>query len=40
MHMFELDVTITKDGKLAVHHDASVARLCGQNRLISEINSH
>lgn len=28
--MFELDVCLTKDKKLVVHHDATLGRLCGK----------
>ncbi len=33
----ELDVHLTADGVLAVHHDDSLKRLCGVDRRISEI---
>ena len=32
----ELDVHLTKDQQLVVHHDNSLKRLCGDSRLISE----
>ncbi len=38
MHMFELDVCLTKDKKLIVHHDATLIRLCGKNHSISDVN--
>lgn len=31
VHMFELDVCLTKDGKLVVHHDARLTRTCGSD---------
>lgn len=31
LHMFELDVCLTKDKKLVVHHDATLSRLCGKS---------
>lgn len=34
-HMFELDLCVTKDGQLVVHHDASLRRTCGLNKDIS-----
>ena len=33
----ELDVHLTADGVLVVHHDDSLKRLCGVDRRISEI---
>lgn len=33
--MFELDVCLTKDKKLVVHHDSTLSRTCGINREIS-----
>ncbi len=33
----ELDVQLTRDGRLAVHHDPSLLRTCGQDRLISRM---
>lgn len=38
LHMFELDVCLTKDKKLVVHHDATLIRLCGKSHSIHEIN--
>lgn len=35
----ELDVHLTKDGRLAVLHDESLKRMCGADRLVSELNS-
>lgn len=35
---FELDVHITKDGKVVVAHDNNLNRLCGVDKLISETN--
>ncbi|MBR6572046.1 MAG: glycerophosphodiester phosphodiesterase [Clostridia bacterium] len=32
----ELDVQLTKDGKLVVHHDGSLQRVCGVDQLILE----
>ena len=32
----ELDVQLTKDGKLIVHHDGSLKRVCGVDRLIRD----
>jgi len=34
----ELDVQLTKDGKLVVHHDGSLKRVCGVDQLIREVN--
>lgn len=34
----ELDVQLTKDGKLVVHHDGSLKRVCGVDRLIREVD--
>ena len=34
-HMFELDLCVTKDDQLVVHHDASLRRTCGLNKDIS-----
>ena len=36
--MFELDVCLTKDKKIVVHHDANVNRTCGKNILIADCN--
>ena len=36
--MFELDVCLTKDKKLVVHHDATLMRLCGKALSIEETN--
>lgn len=36
--MFELDVCLTKDNQLVVHHDANLIRTCGRDILISECN--
>lgn len=33
----ELDVQLTKDGKLVVHHDGSLKRVCGVDKLIREV---
>ncbi|MBR3018628.1 MAG: glycerophosphodiester phosphodiesterase [Clostridia bacterium] len=35
----ELDVQLTADGELAVHHDASLLRTCGVDRKISEMTA-
>lgn len=32
----ELDVQLTRDGKLVVHHDGSLKRVCGVDKLIRE----
>lgn len=32
VHMFELDVCLTKDKKLVVHHDSSLSRTCGVSK--------
>lgn len=32
----ELDVQLTRDGQLVVHHDGSLRRICGVDRLIRE----
>ena len=32
----ELDVQLTHDGQLIVHHDASLGRVCGVNKLIKD----
>jgi glycerophosphoryl diester phosphodiesterase len=37
-HMFELDLVVTKDGKLIVHHDPSLRRTCGVNQEINQLN--
>ncbi len=34
----ELDVQLTKDGQLVVHHDGSLKRVCGVDKLIREVN--
>ena len=34
--MFELDVCLTRDKKLVVHHDAFLNRTCGKDIEISE----
>ena len=34
----ELDVQLTKDGKLVVHHDGSLKRVCGVDKLIREMD--
>ena len=36
--MFELDVCLTKDKQLVVHHDANVLRTCGEPIKISDCN--
>ena len=36
--MFELDVCLTKDKQLVVHHDANVLRTCGKPIAISDCN--
>ena len=36
--MFELDVCLTKDKQLVVHHDANVSRTTGKSIFISECN--
>ena len=38
-HMFELDVCITKDKKLVVHHDFHLNRLCGVDEEIQNLNA-
>jgi lysophospholipase D len=38
-HMFELDICVTKDGKLVVHHDTNLKRTCGVDKLINELTS-
>lgn len=35
----ELDVHLTRDGRLAVLHDESLKRMCGADRLVSELTS-
>lgn len=37
-HLFELDICITKDGKLVVHHDTNLRRTCGVNQEIPNLN--
>lgn len=37
-HMFELDICVTKDNQLVVHHDANLRRTCGVNKDIGELN--
>ncbi|MBN1777004.1 MAG: glycerophosphodiester phosphodiesterase [Clostridiales bacterium] len=32
----ELDVQLTRDNQLVVHHDASTARICGADRIITQ----
>lgn len=34
----ELDVQLTKDGRLVVHHDGSLKRVCGVDKLIREVD--
>ena len=34
----ELDVHLTKDGKIVVFHDSNIKRMCGEDKLISELN--
>lgn len=34
----ELDVRMTRDGELIVHHDATLERLCGSPKAIADIN--
>jgi len=34
----ELDVQLTKDGQLVVHHDGSLKRVCGVDKLIREVD--
>ncbi len=34
----ELDVQLTRDGKLIVHHDGSLKRVCGVDRLIKDVD--
>lgn len=34
----ELDVQLTRDGALVVHHDGSLKRVCGVDRLIREVD--
>ena len=34
----ELDVQLTKDGQLVVHHDGSLKRVCGVDQQIREVN--
>lgn len=36
--MLELDVRLTKDGKVVVFHDQTLLRLSGENRCISEVD--
>lgn len=33
----ELDVWLTKDAKVVVHHDKSLSRMCGADRLIKDM---
>lgn len=33
--MLEMDVCSTRDGVLVVHHDLSLARACGVQKLVS-----
>jgi glycerophosphoryl diester phosphodiesterase len=37
-HMFELDICITKDNQLVVHHDTSLRRTTGVAKEIHELN--
>ena len=34
----ELDVQLTKDGQLVVHHDGSLLRVCGVDKLLREVS--
>lgn len=34
----ELDVRMTRDGELVVHHDATLQRMCGSPKAIADIN--
>ncbi len=34
----ELDVQLTKDGQLVVHHDGSLKRVCGVDKLVREVD--
>ena len=34
----ELDVQLTRDGKLVVHHDGSLRRVCGVDRQVHEVD--
>ena len=38
--VIELDVHITKDRKVVVSHDNSLARLAGVDKLIGDLNYH
>jgi glycerophosphoryl diester phosphodiesterase len=38
--MFELDICVTKDGKLVVHHDTNLKRTCGVDKHITELNAN
>ena len=38
--MFELDVCITKDKQLVVHHDSHLNRLCGVDEEIQNLNAN
>ncbi|OBX36586.1 glycerophosphoryl diester phosphodiesterase [Halomonas elongata] len=35
----EIDVRLTRDGKVVLHHDSSLSRLAGDDRLIDELDS-
>jgi len=34
----ELDVQLTRDGRLVVHHDGSLKRVCGVDKLVREVD--
>jgi hypothetical protein len=36
VHMFELDVHLSRDKKLVVHHDANMSRTCGDAREVAD----
>lgn len=36
--MFELDVCLTKDKRLVVHHDSNLGRTCGVAQEIAELD--
>jgi glycerophosphoryl diester phosphodiesterase len=38
--MLEMDVCVTKDGVLVVHHDSDLRRTCGVDRLVGELDTH
>ena len=38
MHILEMDVQLTKDKQVVVHHDPSLKRMTGIDKMVSELN--